>query len=241
LATPDRFVNESFMHVVAIASCKGGAGKTTLAGHLAVAAERAGIKPALIVDTDPQGTLSDWWEAREAQTPMFARALPERLGAGLEQIRALGVALLVIDTPPAIEATQTAIIRIADLVVIPVRPSPHDLRAVGATVALAEQHAKPFIFVVNGAAPRSRIANEGIVALAQHGTVAPVIIHQRTGFAASMIDGRTVMELPGNEPSALEIEQLWAYLDQRLAAKLDTVATPMPVSSSHKENGTWAA
>jgi chromosome partitioning protein len=229
------------MRVVAVASCKGGAGKTTLAGHLAVAAERAGIRPALVVDTDPQGTLSDWWEAREAQTPMFAHAQPERLGAGLEQIRALGVALLVIDTPPALEATLTAIIRIADLVVIPVRPSPHDLRAVGATVALAEHLAKPFVFVVNGAAPRSRIVNEAIIALSQHGTVAPVIIHQRTGFAASMIDGRTVMELPGNEQSAHEIEQLWAYLDQRLAAKISTLPSAMPVSSDHEENGTWAA
>jgi chromosome partitioning protein len=229
------------MRVVAIASCKGGAGKTTLAGHLAVAAERAGIKPALVVDTDPQGTLSDWWEAREAQTPMFAQALPERLGAGLDQLEALGIALLVIDTPPALEATLRAIIRIADLVVIPVRPSPHDLRAVGATVALAEHLGKPFVFVVNGAAPHSRIANEAIMALSQHGTVAPVIMHQRTGFAASMIDGRTVMELPGNENSAREIEQLWAYLDQRLAAELSTIPSETPVSSGHEEGATWAA
>jgi chromosome partitioning protein len=229
------------MRVVAIASCKGGAGKTTLAGHLAVAAERAGITPALVVDTDPQGTLSLWWEAREAQTPMFAEALPERLGAGLERIEALGVALLVIDTPPALEATLSAIIRIADLVVIPVRPSPHDLRAVGATVALAEHLGRPFVFVINGATPRSRIANEAIMALSQHGTVAPVIIHQRTGFATSMIDGRTVMELAGNEQSAREIEQLWAYLDQRLAAKLATIPSPTPVSSGREEGATWAA
>jgi len=79
------------------------------------------------------------------------------------------------------------------------------------------------------------------MALSQHGTVAPVIIHQRTGFATSMIDGRTVMELAGNEQSAREIEQLWAYLDQRLAAKLATIPSPTPVSSGREEGATWAA
>ena len=229
------------MRVIAVASCKGGVGKTTLAGHLAVAAERAGVKPALVVDTDPQGTLTDWWDERTAQTPMFARAVPERLSAGLGRIHALGVALILVDTPPALEAAVTETIRIADLVVIPVRPSPHDLRAAGATVALAERLRKPFVFVLNGASPRSRLANEAIIALSQHGTVAPAIIHQRSAFAASMIDGRTVLELPGYEPAVREIAALWAYLDQRLAAQAGGHSAERPRSSDQQEKGTWAA
>ena len=211
------------MHVVAVASRKGGSGKTTLAGHLAVAAERAGIKPTLVIDTDPQGNLAQWWNARRDHSPLFARATAERLRAGVARIRELGVALLIIDTPPALETTLAEVIAIADLVLIPVRPSPHDLRAAGATVALVEHLGRPFVFALNAATARTRIASEAIMALSQHGTVAPVVIHHRTGFAASMIDGRTVMEIAGDERSGTEIGQLWEYLGRRLSRDYRTV------------------
>jgi chromosome partitioning protein len=229
------------MHVVAVASRKGGSGKTTLSGHLAVAAEQAGVKPALVIDTDPQGNLQQWWNARQSQTPLFARASAERLSAGVARIRDLGVALLVIDTPPALETTLSDVIRIADLVVIPVRPSPHDLRAAGATVALVEQLGKPFVFALNAATARTRIATEAIMALAQHGTVAPVIIHHRTGFASSMIDGRTVMEIPGDERSAQEIALLWAFLEDRLNRNDRAAAPALPAPAADKVDATWAA
>ncbi len=229
------------MHVIAVASRKGGSGKTTLAGHLAVAAERAGVKPALVIDTDPQGNLAQWWNARQEKTPLFARATAERLRAGIARIRDLGVALLIIDTPPALETTLADVIGIADLVLIPVRPSPHDLRAAGATVALVQHLAKPFVFAVNAATARTRIAADAIMALSQHGTVAPVIIHHRTGFASSMIDGRTVMEIPGDERSAQEIEQLWAYLDHRLNRNYSTILPALPAPTEHTEDATWAA
>src|SRR4051812_4480220 len=177
------------MHIIAIASQKGGSGKTTLAGHLAVQAEASGAGPVTLIDTDPQGSLSEWWNARAAETPSFARTTSATLKEDIERLRTLGIKLLVIDTPPAIEATIADVIGLADLVVVPVRPSPHDLRAVGATVDIVEKLGKPLIFVLNGAAPRARITNEAIMALSQHGTLAPVILYQRTGFAASMIDG----------------------------------------------------
>ena len=91
-----------------------------------------------------------------------------------------------------------SVIQVAELIVIPTRPSPHDLRAVGATVDLCERAGKPLIFVVNGATPKAKITYEAAVALSQHGTVAPVTLHHRTDFAASMIDGRTVMEVDPN-------------------------------------------
>jgi chromosome partitioning protein len=204
------------MHVIAVASQKGGSGKTTLAGHLAVAAERAGAGPVALVDTDPQGSLSEWWNAREAETPLFARTASSRLAADIERMRGLGIALLIIDTPPAIEATIVEVIRQVDLVLIPARPSPHDLRAAGATVELVQRLGKPLIFALNGATPRARITAEAVMALSQHGTLAPVVIHHRTGFAASMIDGRTVLEIPGDDRSAAEIMQLWDYVARRL-------------------------
>jgi chromosome partitioning protein len=204
------------MQIIGIASQKGGSGKTTLAGHLAVQAEQSGTAPVALIDTDPQGSLSHWWNARAAETPCFARTTAATLKQDVEQLRALGIKLLIIDTPPAIEATIGDVIGLCDLVIIPVRPSPHDLRAVGATVELIEKAGKPLIFVVNAATPRARITNEAVMALSQHGTLAPVILHQRTGFAASMIDGRTVGEIKGEARSAAEIAALWDYVSNRL-------------------------
>src|SRR6201985_170559 len=105
----------------------------------------------------------------------------------------------------------------ADLVIIPTRPSPHDLRAVGATVDIAERHSKPVIFVINAATARARITGESAVALSQHGVVAPITLHHRVDFAASMIDGRTVGEAAPNSASAKEIRDLWLYVQDRLS------------------------
>jgi chromosome partitioning protein len=207
---------ERTMQIIGIASQKGGSGKTTLAGHLAVQAEAAGAAPVALIDTDPQGSLSAWWNAREAETPCFARTTAATLKQDVEQLRELGMKLLFIDTPPAIEATIGDVIELCDLVLIPVRPSPHDLRAAGATVELVERAGKPLIFIINAATPRARITNEAVMALSQHGTLAPVILHQRTGFAASMIDGRTVGEIKGEARSAEEIASLWDYISHRL-------------------------
>ena len=204
------------MQVLAFASQKGGSGKTTLAGHIAVQAERAGCGPVALVDTDPQGSLSEWWNERQDDTPFFCRTSVAHLARDVIRMKAMGIKLLVIDTPPAITTTIGQVIRIADLVVIPTRPSPHDLRAAGATVELVESLGKPLVFVMNAATPRARITNEAVFVLSQHGTLAPSIMHQRTDFAASMIDGRTVMELPGSHRSATEVVALWDYLNTRL-------------------------
>ena len=215
------------MQVIAVASQKGGSGKTTLAGHLAVEAERRGMGPVALIDTDPQGSLADWWNAREAKTPAFVETYVSRLAQDLERLREAGTALVVVDTPPAITATIVEVVRLADLVVIPVRPSPHDLGAAGATVDIAEQLGKPLVFVINAASPRARITSEAVIALSQHGTLAPSIIHHRTDFAASMIDGRTVMELPKAERSAAEVAELWAYLTKRLAPRPAQLTAPI--------------
>ncbi len=204
------------MKVIAFASQKGGSGKTTLAGHIAVQAELAGNGPVALIDTDPQGSLSDWWNERAEETPVFAKTTPERLTDDLNAMREMGVELVVIDTPPAITSTIENVINEADLVVIPTRPSPHDLRAAGATVELCERVEKSIVFAINGATPRARITTEAVIALSQHGAVAPSILHQRVDFASSMIDGRTVMELPGRSRSPQEVEALWTFLKEAL-------------------------
>jgi chromosome partitioning protein len=205
------------MYTIVAASQKGGSGKTTLSGHLAVEAVRQGAGEIALIDTDPQGSLAHWWNARQAPAPHFVKAgLPdlENALAGLER---MGIRIAVIDTPPAITQSISRVVAYADLVLVPTRPSPHDLRAVGATVDIAERHGKPLIFIVNAATARARITAESAVALSQHGTVAPVTIHHRVDFAASMIDGRTVGEVVPNSQSAREISELWLYIQEKLS------------------------
>ncbi|GAB7082402.1 AAA family ATPase [Megalodesulfovibrio paquesii] len=204
------------MKTLVIASQKGGVGKTTLAGHLAVAAELAGHGPVALVDTDPQASLSAWWKERSAETPLLADCRPEALAEHLERLDTAGAALAIVDTPPAISGLISRVIACADLVLIPTRPSPHDLRAIGATVDLVESAGKRLVFAINGAAYRARLTHQTSSALSQHGTVAPVIIHQRQDFAASMIDGRTVQETDPASKSAEEIAQLFTYVLKQL-------------------------
>jgi chromosome partitioning protein len=204
------------MRVLTFASQKGGSGKTTLAGHIAVQAEAAGAGPVALIDTDPQGSLSDWWSERESETPAFAHTSVSELASDLGELNDMGIKLVVIDTPPAITSMIENVIKISELVVIPTRPSPHDLRAAGATVELVEALNTSMMFVVNAAFRRARITSEAAVALSQHGIVAPVTIHQRVDFASAMIDGRTVMELDPRARSSKEIVQLWDYMDAKL-------------------------
>ena len=207
------------MNIPALTSQKGGSGKTTPAGPLAVAAEAAGAGPVAVIDTDPQGSLTDWWNERQASTPAFLHASVATLDTDLARAHDLGFKLVIIDTPPAITDMIEQVIALSDLIAIPTRPSPHDLRAAGTTIAMVEALGKPLVFIVNAANPRARITGEAAIVLSQHGTVAPIMIHQRTDFAASMIDGRTVMELPRAGKSAEEIVNLWRYIDSRLAQR----------------------
>lgn len=205
------------MLVIALASQKGGSGKTTLSGHLAVEAEKAGAGPVALIDTDPQGSLAAWWNVRTEKTPAFAKVGVFDLQSAMEQLKRSGIKLVVIDTPPAITDAISHVISLADLILVPCRPSPHDLRSVGATADLADRHKKALIFIVNAATPRARITGEAAVALSQHGTVAPITIHHRVDFAASMVDGRTVGEVIPDSASAKEITELWIYIQDRLA------------------------
>jgi chromosome partitioning protein len=138
------------------------------------------------------------------------------LARDIDALKRAGFRLIVIDTPPALTASIAEVVTYADLVVIPSRPSPHDLRAMGPTVDIVEHQHKPLVFVVNAATARARITGETAVALSQHGTVAPVTLHQRVDFAASMIDGRTVGEVNPESRSAMEVSALWGYLADRL-------------------------
>ena len=205
------------MLTLVFASQKGGGGKTTLSGHIAVEAERQGQAGSVVmIDMDPQASLTGWFRERSANTPVMVRILADGLAATLDELRKSGVGLVVIDTPPAITESIRETCRLADLVVVPTKPSPHDLRAVGATVDIIDSVRRPMVFVVNQATQRARITADVAVSLSQHGTVAPVTIHHRVDFPTAMIDGRVVVELDPESRSAGEIAALWKYLVARM-------------------------
>lgn len=203
------------MRVCITASRKGGAGKTSIAGHLAVEAERQGAGPVAVIDCDPMGSLSAWWNERQADTPHFA-SLDGGLAASLARLEKAGINTVFIDTPPFASEQISPIVRHATIVLVPVVPSPHDLRAIGETIELIEAEKKPMVFVVNNASINGRLTLQAVTALSQHGTVAPVVIHSRQDYRSSMIKGKVAGEVYPKSKSASEIAELWRYVETRL-------------------------
>ena len=200
----------SLMKTIVIAAQKGGAGKTTLSRNLSVAAVQDGRR-VLCLDLDPQGSLRGWWESREADTPaMLDRdPAPDALKATLDAAKAQ-FDLCIIDTPPAAPEWLAEALSAADLALIPVRPSPDDLRAVGATIAAVNAAKVPFAFALSQT-PRARITDEAARVLAQHGRVAPVNIAQRVAYAETGATGQGVLETTDDKAGA-EITALWDYV-----------------------------
>ena len=204
------------MKTIVITSQKGGSGKTTVVAHLAVAVEQAGHGPAVVIDTDPQQTLATWWKVREAEAPKLAPVSLRELPDKLEALARMGFAYCFIDTPPALTEQNRKILKLADLVLIPARPSPNDLWALGATLDLVKQAGIPFVFVLTQAKGNARITVQTIAALSEHGQIFRAVIHDRVDYAASMTDGRTALEISPSGPAATEAAALWGLTRGRL-------------------------
>jgi chromosome partitioning protein len=198
-----------------LASRKGGVGKTTLTAHLAAAAALSGVKVA-VADYDPQGGLAGWFNARSS--PLMGMAYADA-SKGIRKAWDVasrgGIDLLLIDTEPGEGEAVVDAVALADLVVVPCQASPNDLRAVGRTVKLVADARKPLVFIINRVKPRVRLTHQASSSLSQHGTVAPVLIGDRTDFAASMVGGQTAQELDPKSKSAEEIGELLTYLRER--------------------------
>lgn len=207
------------MKTLILATQKGGAGKTTLAAHLAVAAEAAGAGPVALLDMDRQGSLAAWWNGRDASTPAFINASLATVGKVLTDLPNAGFRLAIIDTPPVDHEGMASLLKAGSLVLIPIKPSPHDLRAAGATVERVQEAERPFAFVLNMVKPNARLTAEAAAALSEHGPVAPSMIGDRVDFAGAMIDGRTVLELDPKGRSSGEVGALWKYVEKRINGK----------------------
>ena len=204
------------MKILVLASAKGGSSKSSLAAHLAVAAELAGDGPAVLIDADPQGSLAAWWNVREADAPALAPTSLAELPAKLAALAEAGYAVAILDTPPAITDAIRAVVRLGDFVLIPVKPSPHDLRSVGGTVEIVRQEGRPFAFVVTQAKSNALLTVQAVAALSEHGRVSPIVMHDRVDYAGSMTDGRTVLETTPRGPAANEMGTLWKFVLERL-------------------------
>ncbi len=211
------------MDIIVVASQKGGAGKTTLLRSLAVAMQQAGGMIA-ILDTDPQGSLTSWWNRREEQTPALVKIDPDDFAAGAARLEAAGVEYLFVDTPPSVHPQLGKLLARATLTIVPVRPSPDDLDAVGDTLSLIEAAGCPFCFVLTQAKPRTKLQMQAVMALAKHGKLAPTVIHDRTDFPTAAITGRTVTEVEQEGPSANEVREVLDYVRTQLRKTASTHA-----------------
>lgn len=203
------------MKTIVIQSQKGGSGKTMLVAHLSVEAERCG-ESAWVIDTDRQGTLTHWHERRKSETPQRLDVPVERMRPGLAKVAEQGAAYCFIDCAPSLSADNIALLEVADLVVIPVRPSPADLWAVAETVSRVKEAGKPFLFVVSQAKTHATITAQAVAALSQHGPVVQTFIADRVAYASAMTAGNTAPE-EARGVAAQEVAELWHIVKSTFA------------------------
>ena len=207
------------MKTIIVANQKGGSGKSTLVTHLAVAAERAGDGPVVLTDTDPQGTTADWFNAREADTPGYVPTTVANLAEKIAALKKAGAAWLFVDTAPAISGQNAELLRLADLVIVPLCASPNDLRALAKTLPLLQASGKPFVFVMTRVNPQARVTVQTVMALSEYGQVLQPPLRERVSYPTSMIDGRTVQEIDGSGPGGAEVAELWNSVKSRFDEK----------------------
>lgn len=204
------------MKVLAIVSRKGGAGKTTIALHLAVAAELHGLATA-VFDLDPQASAALWSDHRGEKIPAVVPAQAPRLAALLAQARQNEADLVILDTAPHADGIASEAASHADAILIPCRPSALDLDAIGASIRLARHVDKPAYVVINAAPVQGVETDETRSALANAGVeIAPVVLHQRKAYAARMHEGRTAQEVEPKGKAASEISDLLLWVCEKV-------------------------
>jgi len=208
------------MKTIALLSSKGGAGKSTLAINLASAAVLAKPKrQALLIDLDPQLSAMDWFDNREYAEPEVISVQHTRLAKELEQ-RANNYQLAVIDTPPHTEQAALSAARLADLILIPVRTSILDLRAIQGTVDAVTLAGKKdaAVIVLNAANPNAPRINDEARDLASGYNLAmsPVIIHQRSALQHSLVAGLSIMEYEPESKATTEILELYGWIKKQV-------------------------
>jgi chromosome partitioning protein len=198
------------MQTLTLLSQKGGSGKTTLAIHLAAEASRRGLR-TLLIDLDPQASAARWADRRGDRPPDVSSEHPGRIEAVIADAARRGYQLAVLDTAPHADQAALQAARIADLVLIPCRPSILDLDAVQATLDLCHLAKRRALVVINAAPVRSRVVADARTAIERlHGTVADAVMHERVALRHALVAGDVAAEYEPDGPAAAEVEALFA-------------------------------
>ena len=195
--------------LLTVANRKGGAGKSTCAAHIAIESVRAGYK-TILIDLDPQKTLETWWKKRKEDNPYMADASLSNLEEKLELIKQKGFNICIIDTPGDTSANALAGIKMADLVLIPSKPTSPDLSAIGRTIAMVKECERPFVFLVTQAISRANAALQAASVLSEFGIVAPSTISNRVSYANAMSDGSSAATMDASAEK--EMNSLWNFI-----------------------------
>lgn len=209
--------------IITIAQQKGGSGKTTLTAHMAAAAllSKKGASVALL-DIDPQGSLGEWFEAREEALGEAAAGFSFRTASGWgarREARAMARDhdFVFADTPPKSDREAQPAIEAANLVLVPMQPSPVDLWATELTLDLAAKERVAALVVVNRVPPRANLTGEVLEALNGYGpSVAKTMLGNRTAYASAMGQGSSVLESGGNKLAIEEIQGLFKEVQKAL-------------------------
>ena len=198
--------------VITVAQHKGGAGKTTLAAQLAVALDQSGVK-VITLDVDPQGSLTQWHATRN-ETMGRKNKIAHLQLQGWKVMRELprlthDFDYVIIDTPPHAESETSIAIRQADLVLLPIQPSPLDIWASGPTLKLVMEEKRPMMIVLNRVPPRAKMNDLIIEKLnTMNINVSRQTLGNRVAFSASIMDGHGVVESDPRGQAATEIKNL---------------------------------
>jgi chromosome partitioning protein len=210
------------MQTIVLATQKGGSGKSTLAIGLALAAQQAGYNVRLI-ETDQQGTLSNWQSRRGLAEPIVETVYnPNDIETRLRSLERGGVTLAIIDTAGGVSASTTAAIRHADLCLIPARPSIADIEASASTLGVARAWQKPFAFVLNQTPIRGQRIDNAANALGDRAAlelanvVARPFIVMRNDHQDALAAGLAVSEYAPSGKSTDEIRGLWHWAEVKL-------------------------
>jgi len=200
------------MKTVALVTEKGGAGKSTIAVHLAIAAQRKG-KVVALIDIDPQASAKLWCDRRGADDMAVVSARAAELPRLLAEAKRQGADFVMIDTAGHADVSADVVVQSADMVLIPCRPSLYDLEA-GAKTAKKVRTAgvKNAAFVLNAVPPRGTRADEARAALSDVLPVAPVELHNLVAYSDALNDGRSVEELDPRGKAAEEIRALYEWI-----------------------------
>ena len=200
--------------IITIAQQKGGAGKTTLAAHLALA--WAATCRVAVIDIDPQASLATWFELRRERLGALAPGLEvAALGgwrvAGEVERQARSHDIVVIDSAPHAETEARIAVRAASLVLVPVQPSPMDVWATRPTLELARQERVPALLVLNRVPARANLTEAMAAELDALGApVAAAQIGNRVALAAALAEGKGILEAAPHSRAAEEIAALAA-------------------------------